>query len=89
MKALVTGVAGFIGSHLAEALLEHGVAVTGLDCFTDYYPREVKEANLQRLKDREPKTETCVLDLLLPCSEPRLGVQHDQHMWFARASPPP
>src|SRR5438132_7156166 len=52
MKALVTGVAGFIGSHLAEALLERGVAVTGLDCFTDYYPREVKEANLQRLKDR-------------------------------------
>ena len=39
MKALVTGVAGFIGSHLAGTLLERGATVTGLDCFTDYYPR--------------------------------------------------
>jgi UDP-glucose 4-epimerase len=40
MKALVTGAAGFIGSHLSERLLSEGAAVTGLDCFTDYYPRE-------------------------------------------------
>jgi nucleoside-diphosphate-sugar epimerase len=46
MNALITGVAGFIGSHLAERLLAQGAAVTGLDCFTDYYPRPVKEANL-------------------------------------------
>ena len=46
VKALVTGAAGFIGSHLAEALLEKGWQVTGLDCFTDYYPRAIKEANL-------------------------------------------
>lgn len=46
MKALVTGVAGFIGSHLAGSLLDRGAEVVGLDCFTDYYPRPVKEANL-------------------------------------------
>ena len=46
MKALVTGCAGFIGSHLTGALLERGAAVTGIDSFTDYYPRTIKEANL-------------------------------------------
>jgi nucleoside-diphosphate-sugar epimerase len=46
MKALVTGAAGFIGSHLTSALLDRGAAVIGLDCFTDYYPRAIKEANL-------------------------------------------
>jgi nucleoside-diphosphate-sugar epimerase len=46
VKALVTGAAGFIGSHLTSALLDRGAEVTGLDCFTDYYPRFVKEANL-------------------------------------------
>ena len=47
MKALVTGVAGFIGSTLAERLLRDGADVVGIDCFTDYYPRQVKERNLQ------------------------------------------
>jgi UDP-glucose 4-epimerase len=46
MKALVTGAAGFIGSHLTARLLESGADVTGVDCFTDYYPRAMKEANL-------------------------------------------
>lgn len=46
MKALVTGTAGFIGSHLTEALLDRGAHVIGIDCFTDYYPRAIKEANL-------------------------------------------
>lgn len=46
MKALVTGTAGFIGSHLASALLERGMPVVGIDCFTDYYPRSIKESNL-------------------------------------------
>ena len=50
MKALVTGAAGFIGSHLAERLIEAGATVTGIDCFTDYYPRELKERNLARLR---------------------------------------
>jgi UDP-glucose 4-epimerase len=46
MKALVTGAAGFIGSHLCERLLRDGAMVTGVDCFTDAYPRAWKEHNL-------------------------------------------
>ncbi len=38
-RALVTGCAGFIGSHLTEALLGEGVAVIGVDCFNDNYQR--------------------------------------------------
>ena len=50
MKALVTGVAGFIGSTLAECLLQHGADVAGIDSFTDYYARALKEANLSQLR---------------------------------------
>lgn len=46
MKCLVTGAAGFIGSHLCERLLQAGHAVVGLDAFIPYYPRYVKEGNL-------------------------------------------
>ena len=46
MKALVTGCAGFIGSHLVDKLLDMDYKVIGLDCFTDYYSREIKEANI-------------------------------------------
>ena len=46
MKAFVTGCAGFIGSTLAERLLADGADVVGIDAFTDYYPRPVKERNL-------------------------------------------
>jgi len=49
VKALVTGAAGFIGSTLSERLLADGADVVGLDCFTDYYPRPVKERNLSGL----------------------------------------
>jgi nucleoside-diphosphate-sugar epimerase len=50
MKCVVTGCAGFIGSHLAERLLADGHEVVGLDCFTDYYSRGIKEANLSQAK---------------------------------------
>lgn len=46
MKCLVTGAAGFIGSHLCERLLHAGHAVVGVDAFIPYYPRPLKEANL-------------------------------------------
>lgn len=52
MKALVTGVAGFIGSHLAEKLLAQGYEVVGIDNFLDNYPRRFKERNLAGLVGR-------------------------------------
>ena len=48
MRALVTGVAGFVGSHLAESLRARGDSVLGIDCFTAYYDRAAKEANVDR-----------------------------------------
>lgn len=50
-RVLVTGVAGFIGSHLAERLVSRGLQVVGADAFTDYYPRPVKEANIAGLRN--------------------------------------
>jgi len=47
MKTLVTGCAGFIGSHLVDGLLEQGYEVVGIDCFTDYYSKETKERNIE------------------------------------------
>lgn len=47
MRIVVTGAAGFIGSHLCERLLDDGHDVVGLDCFTDYYDRDLKESNLE------------------------------------------
>ncbi len=50
MKSLVTGAAGFIGSHLCEYLVEKGFQVVGIDNFMDYYPRSIKEANIADLR---------------------------------------
>jgi UDP-glucuronate 4-epimerase len=47
MRALVTGCAGFIGSHLTESLLDDGVDVLGIDCFNDNYGRAEKLENLR------------------------------------------
>ena len=48
----MTGSAGFIGSHLAEALLQGGHQVVGIDAFTDYYDPAIKERNAQLLIER-------------------------------------
>lgn len=50
MNILVTGAAGFIGSHLCERLVRDGHTVTGVDCFVPYYPRHFKEGNLESLR---------------------------------------
>jgi len=50
-RALVTGCAGFIGSHLTESLLQDGVEVVGVDCFNDNYGRGAKLRNLERAGD--------------------------------------
>jgi UDP-glucuronate 4-epimerase len=45
VKYVVTGAAGFIGSHLGEALVAQGHEIVGVDCFTDYYDPALKEEN--------------------------------------------
>jgi len=67
MKLVVTGVAGFIGSRLAQKALSEGHKVTGIDCFTDYYPREIKEKNLSVLLENSNFTfiEGNIIDLNL------------------------
>jgi UDP-glucose 4-epimerase len=80
MKALVTGAAGFIASHLSGRLLDRGAEVTGIDCFADYYPRAIKEANLATLTTRagfsfvESAIQDADLDRLLD------GVTHVFHL---------
>jgi nucleoside-diphosphate-sugar epimerase len=64
MDILVTGAAGFIGSHLAERLAAEGHTVRGLDCLTEYYAPALKEQNVQDLKRQG-------IDLL------RLDLAHD------------
>jgi nucleoside-diphosphate-sugar epimerase len=80
MKALVTGCAGFIASHLSEHLLRQGADVIGLDAFTDYYPRPLKEANLAALtaQPRFRFVESTLQEVDLP---PLLdGVTHIFHL---------
>jgi nucleoside-diphosphate-sugar epimerase len=60
--AVVTGCAGFVGSHLSERLVAEGFRVRGVDAFTSYYPRADKEANLAALAG-EPGFELLELDL--------------------------
>jgi nucleoside-diphosphate-sugar epimerase len=80
MKALVTGGAGFIGSHLSERLLGQGADVVAIDCFTDYYPRALKERNLLALRgrDRYRLIESSIADADLPVILD--GVTHVFHL---------
>ena len=80
MKALVTGAAGFIGSHLSEALIDAGADVVGLDGFTDYYARAIKEQNLAGLRGR-PGFTFIEADLLsAPLDAILGGVTHVFHL---------
>ena len=51
MSALVTGAAGFIGSHVTDTLLSRGRTVVGLDSFDNFYSPDSKEQNLAGAKD--------------------------------------
>lgn len=50
MRCVVTGAAGFVGSSLSDRLIADGHTVKGIDCFVEYYPREVKLKNLEGAK---------------------------------------
>jgi nucleoside-diphosphate-sugar epimerase len=52
MKCVVTGAAGFVGSHLCESLLDGGHEVLGVDAWLPYYSRSVKELNLSPARSR-------------------------------------
>ena len=62
MRVLVTGAAGFIGSHLSKRLLDRGDEVVGIDNFNDYYDPALKEARAERLVG-SPKFELVRMDL--------------------------
>ena len=62
MRYCVTGAAGFIGSHLAEALVARGADVEGLDSYTDYYDPALKEENARSLDVRRIDLATDELD---------------------------
>ncbi|HVZ02642.1 MAG TPA: NAD-dependent epimerase/dehydratase family protein [Dongiaceae bacterium] len=53
MTVLVTGAAGFIGSHVSHALLDRGQEVLGLDNMTEYYDPKLKQGRLERLEKRK------------------------------------
>jgi len=79
-RALVTGCAGFLGSHLSERLLADGYEVVGIDCFTDYYAREIKESNVARLRE-EPKFTLLEMDLSSDSTEGLLeGIDEVYHL---------
>jgi nucleoside-diphosphate-sugar epimerase len=80
MKALVTGGAGFVGSHLSEHLLAQGADVVALDAFTDYYARGIKEANVSGLRGRPNYrlVEGAIKDVDLPALLD--GVTHVFHL---------
>jgi nucleoside-diphosphate-sugar epimerase len=81
---LVTGVAGFIGSHLAERLVASGATVVGLDSFTDYYGRELKESNLARLR----QSSSFVVHELDLAAEPLDDLFHGVDLIFHQAGQP-
>jgi len=91
MRALVTGVAGFVGSHLAESLLARGDAVLGVDCFTPYYAVSEKERNLAKARSHA-KFEFADADLrsvaieALPVGPALLEFMREREQWEGTAT---
>lgn len=84
MKCLVTGSAGFIGSHLCERLVRDGHTVVGIDAFIPYYPRVFKEANLAGLRNQKAYAH-CTIDLR---TESLDGIVEDVEAIFHLAAVP-
>ncbi len=81
MKVLITGAAGFIGSHAAERLQKEGYTVTGLDNFSDYYDVSLKELNAEAL--RKKGIEVIKMDLRKPEAFDSLSSNFDFIIHFA------
>ncbi|MGB8376734.1 MAG: NAD-dependent epimerase/dehydratase family protein, partial [Salegentibacter sp.] len=81
MKILITGAAGFIGSHTAEKLQAEGYDVTGLDNFNDYYDVSLKKLNAESLS--ELGIEILKADLREPSSLKSLPKDFDFIIHFA------
>jgi nucleoside-diphosphate-sugar epimerase len=80
VTVVVTGVAGFIGSNLAQELLRRSEQVVGIDCLTDYYDRSLKEANLDLLRP-DSRFRFQPLDLAVDDLRPVLaGATHVYHL---------
>ncbi len=89
MKVLVTGVCGFIGSHLSERLLAEGFEVIGVDSYLDYYSRQIKQNNIKLLINSPGFNfiEANLLDLdLAPIIDQVDGVFHQAAIAGVRAS---
>ena len=82
MKAFVTGAAGFIGSTLVDRLLAQGHDVVGVDCFTDYYPRPMKERNIAAAR---PHSRFRFLDARLQDLDLRDLLQDRSHIFHLAA----
>ena len=61
MKVLVTGTAGFIGSHTALRMLERGDEVVGLDSINDYYDVNIKYSRLEKAGIAKKDAESCTV----------------------------
>ncbi len=61
-RCVVTGAAGFVGSHLCESLIRDGLDVVGIDAFIPYYSPEIKRRNLESVR-KDPRFEFLQLDL--------------------------
>ncbi len=81
MKVLITGAAGFIGSHAAERLQKEGYTVTGLDNFSNYYDVSLKELNAEAL--RKKGIEVIKMDLRKPEAFDSLSSNFDFIIHFA------
>ena len=75
MKVLITGAAGFIGSHLCERLLDRGDTVIALDNFNDYYDTARKRANIRQLR-KHPRCILCETDICDEATIRRILAEH-------------